>query len=90
MLCPRRYPHTIVQGIAANPEFPTHNAAARQSALVAQQLFALRNAVNNLRNAYNGLDVEWNDVGECLRDVGERSARRRMKFIYFFMPNMRI
>lgn len=61
-----RYPHSIVQDIASNPEFPSKNQQQRQNSLVAAQLFALKNAISNLRNAYNGLDVEWNDVGKCL------------------------
>ena len=48
-----------------NPEFPSAaNANARQSNLIAQQLFTLRTTINHLRNAYNGMDVEWTDHGK--------------------------
>lgn len=56
-----------MQDIASNPEFSQKAMAARQSSLVASQLFMLKTAVGHLRNAQNGLDVEWTDVGKLDR-----------------------
>lgn len=60
-----RYTHVIAADISSNPEFPQGSAATKQSSVVSNQLYTLRNVVAQLRNAFNGHDVEWSDNGKC-------------------------
>lgn len=57
----------IVNAASKNPEFPSsNNGNAKQSHLVAQQLFTMKTTISHLKNAYNGNDVEWSDSGKFI------------------------
>ncbi|CAO1419499.1 unnamed protein product [Diamesa hyperborea] len=65
----------IVNAATKNPEFPSsNNGNAKQSHLVAQQLFTMKTTISHLKNAYNGNDVEWSDSEDSFENYESGSG----------------